>query len=402
MKILHIVYSDLIGGASKAAYLIHKTLLENDIESKMLVYKKISDDGSVYESRHSLILDLFFKLEPFFFKNRNNIKSEFSTNLFSKLKIDWGLIDWADIINIHWIGNSTLSYKKIESFMKPIVWRLPDQFPFTGGCHFSGECTNYEVGCGNCYLLENKINDLSRKLFLRKQKHLSKIKSLTIVSPSSWMDRKVKKSLLFADRESFVINTGIDTSLFSPIGQKSIYPIKNINLLFIASNPVNDPRKGFKYVRELINEKLSEDEKKRFNLVLIGEEEIKNSLDLNIRIKRTGKIEDRAVLREYYSNADIMIAPYVEDNLPNTILEAMACETVVLAFDVGGINEIIDHKIDGFLSSQLNSEHLYSGLNYIIKSDLELLKKNARNKIVNKFNCKKNYKKFFKLYRDII
>jgi len=278
MKILHIVYSDLIGGASKAAYLIHKTLLENDIESKMLVYKKISDDGSVYESRHSLILDLFFKLEPFFFKNRNNIKSEFSTNLFSKLKIDWGLIDWADIINIHWIGNSTLSYKKIESFMKPIVWRLPDQFPFTGGCHFSGECTNYEVGCGNCYLLENKINDLSRKLFLRKQKHLSKIKSLTIVSPSSWMDRKVKKSLLFADRESFVINTGIDTSLFSPIGQKSIYPIKNINLLFIASNPVNDPRKGFKYVRELINEKLSEDEKKRFNLVLIGEEEIENSL----------------------------------------------------------------------------------------------------------------------------
>ena len=402
MKILHIVYSDLIGGASKAAYLIHKTLQQNNIESKMLVYKKISNDESVYESQYSFFRDLLARSEPIILKYLNNINADFSTNIFSKLKVDWSLIDWADIINIHWIGNSTLSYKQIYSFMKPIVWRLPDQFAFTGGCHYSGDCTNYEIGCGNCYLLKNRSDDLSRKLFLKKQKYISKVKSLAIVSPSNWMDTKVKESLLFKNNKSLVINTGVDTTIFSPFEKKSSASKKKFNLLFVSADPLNDKRKGFKYVRELINDKLSNTERERVNFILVGEEETKNSLNLNIDLKRIGKIEDRSALRNYYAEADIMIAPYLEDNLPNTILEAMACETIVLAFGVGGIPEIIDHKVDGFLAGSLNSEYLYDGLKYIMKSDLEKLKKNARNKILNKFDSKKNYKKFIKLYQDMI
>lgn len=402
MRILHLGISDLLGGASKASYLIHKTLLKDNIESRMLVLKKLSDDDLVFQSKNRFSNIILAKLERYWLRKKIIGNISFSSNYFSEMIIDNELIKWADLVNIHWIGNSTLSYSKINYINKPLVWRLSDQFPFTGGCHFSGNCNNYEQYCGNCYLLKNSNeDDLSKIIFINKNKYIQKFKSLTIVSPSEWMDNKIKKSTLFKERNKVVIHTGIDTNIFK--NNSLIKSNKNkINLLFIADDPIKNERKGYNYLEQLVNQKLSLEERKKCKLIIIGEEDPSYPLDLNIINERLGKIENLESLKEYYSKADILIAPYLEDNLPNTILEAMACETVVLSFKIGGIPEIIDHKINGYLSLPNNIDDFYNGFRYLINNNFKDLKIKARSKVVEKFNKDINYKKYIDLYQSLL
>jgi glycosyltransferase involved in cell wall biosynthesis len=69
-------------------------------------------------------------------------------------------------------------------------------------------------------------------------------------------------------------------------------------------------------------------------------------------------------MRLIYSAADVFITPSLEENLPNTIMEAMACGTPCVGFQVGGIPEMIDHEINGYVAEYLSAKSLASGIKW--------------------------------------
>jgi len=183
MKILIVNTYDILGGAAKAAYRLHRSLLSAGIDSKILVQTKKSDDYTVipiYGSNKigkafSLIRPTLDQIPLKFYKNR--IKTPFSPAClpFSKAIEKIKEIN-PDIVHLHWIAGGMIKIEDLAKIDKPIVWTLHDNWAFTGGCHIKWNCEKYTDICGACPVLgSNKEYDLSKKVWFRKKKKFSKI-----------------------------------------------------------------------------------------------------------------------------------------------------------------------------------------------------------------------------------
>ena len=86
--------------------------------------------------------------------------------------------------------------------------------PFTGGCHYAGNCKKYQTGCGACPQLgSNAPNDLSGGIFKRKEKAYKDC-NIHIVTPSKWLAACAKNSKLFKKFKIRVIPNGLPSSVF--------------------------------------------------------------------------------------------------------------------------------------------------------------------------------------------
>ena len=176
MKILIVNKSDIQGGAARAAYRLHKSLLAQDIDSQMLVTSKSGDDFTVVGPQ-TKVQKLISKARPTldniptkFYKNRTKTPFAISWLPFSNIVNKINEIN-PDIVHLHWICGGMMRIEDIARIKAPIVWSLHDMWAFTGGCNYDEECQGYKLECGNCKVLgSKKENDLSKKIFNRKQK----------------------------------------------------------------------------------------------------------------------------------------------------------------------------------------------------------------------------------------
>mgnify|MGYP001290046028 CR=1 FL=1 len=413
MKIVHLNSNDSQGGAAKASSRIHKELLSYGIDSKYLTLSKFTDDETVYgpshclEKRVSIFIRKLNKLVLFCFYRDREI-AKFSVNLipiFSKLSIRKKLKD-ADLLNLYWVEDSLINFRVLQNFKKPIVWRLSDLAPMTGGCHFSNGCSKYTVSCEKCPILgSNYKYDLSYLQFSLKKKIIDKL-DLTIVAPSSWIATEASKSFLFRDKKIETIYTGVDTDVFYPEDKISVRKYFKIDitkkiLLFGAMSAVSDPRKGFNLLLEGLNElNFKEDE---VELVIFGSQGLPE-LNINYKIHLLGNIIEERELRLAYNCADLFLCPSREDNLPNTVLEAMACSVPTIAFDIGGISDVVRHKKNGYLATAFDCLDFANGIKWGLSelNKTDTIKDNARNLIKCEFDIKKQTSKFIELYKGIL
>ncbi|MGB5792132.1 glycosyltransferase, partial [Poseidonibacter sp.] len=192
LSILHVNTLDIQGGAARAVYRLHKSLLNQNINSQMLVQNKSGDDFTVI-SEESKIRKLFNKIRPHldsipirFYKNRTKTLFSPSWLFFSNIVDKINEIN-PDIVHLHWICNGMIKIEDLARIKAPIVWTLHDNWAFTGGCHIMWECEKYKNNCGICPRLgSDKENDLSRKVFKRKENTFLQMDNLTIVGVSSW------------------------------------------------------------------------------------------------------------------------------------------------------------------------------------------------------------------------
>jgi len=408
MKVVHISTSDIRGGAAIAAHRLHKAFLKKNINSKMLVMNKISDEKEVIVARDNNIDKHFFskvrklanKTLLFKYKNRKDVifsPAKFGLDI-TKNKI----IKDADIIHIHWCLKGFLSLNILEKLIssnKKIVWTLHDMWTFTGGCHYSGTCRKYIKTCGNCPILKsNKENDLSRKI-LKKKKNIYKNKDLSIITCSSWLGDCAKKSNLLKDKNVSVIPNVLDENIFKFINKDIIRHILNLKnnkkyVLFGAMNSISDPRKGWDYLKKSVEilDKNYPKLKNEVELLVFGSSYSQDVESLPFKVKFLGRFSDEIALSLIYNSADLFVAPSLEDNLPNTVLESLHCGTPVTAFDVGGMKDMIDHKKNGYLAKFKDSDDLANGI-------LWSLDKLDRVKIdKNKFNNDKITKDILEIY----
>jgi glycosyltransferase involved in cell wall biosynthesis len=410
MKILHISTYDISGGAARAAYRLHQSLLEFGVESRMLVQSKKSDDDTVIMQKRTTPAEKVVNfLRPQLDALPNKIYINRTKTLFSPAWVPLSSIIKSideydpDVVHLHWICGGMMPIEDIKKIKKPIIWSLHDMWAFTGGCHYDEECGKYNFNCGFCPVLgSRKDYDLSRWIFLRKQTTFSDMDNLTIIGLSRWLVDCSQNSALFTNNRVVNLPNPIDTSFFSPIEKnkarkKLNLPLEKKLMLYGAMSATSDPRKG--YV-ELIKALGMMPKGTDTELLVFGSCGSDYPFNLKNKIHHLGLIDDE-LLPTLYSAADVMIVPSLQENLSNAIMESLACGTPVIAFAIGGNGDLIDHKQNGYLAEPFNSADLAEGITWVLDSaNVGLLAENAREKVIRCFDSKVVVEKYIELYKS--
>ncbi len=397
MKVVLLSNDDLKWGAGRAAYRLHQGLRKLEVDSHLLVQTKLSEDETVIAPKTAIAKSLA-KIRPTLNSLPLKLYPQFNQGVYSTQWIPDRLVSQVeqfspDIINLHDI---TLGYIQIETlakFKQPLVWTLHDMWAFTGGCHYSDGCDRYQKSCGACpQLKSNRDWDLSRWVWQRKAKAWKNL-NLTIVALSQWMADCAKKSELFQDLPLEIIANGLDLKKFKPIDKKLAKDLLGLPqdkqiILFGAMNATSDRRKGFQLLYpalKLLNQEQWQD---KIQLLIFGASQPQNPPKFNFPTEYLGKLNDDIALSLVYSAADVFIAPSQEDNLPNTVLESLACGTTCVAFKIGGMPDLIEHQNNGYLAQPFEIEDLVRGIEWILENSERSgqLGDRARKKVETEFN----------------
>ncbi len=415
MKVSIVNKSDSQGGAARAAYRLHTGLRKIGVDSKMIVDSKISDDPNVY-GPEGKIRKLWSKVRPFIDKIPLKFydwqKTPFHPAWIGKNIVGEEFTKQADIINLHWIAGGFLSIRGVSRFTKlgkPIVWTLHDMWAFTGGCHYSGECEKYINSCGTCpQLNSDKDNDITRRIWRKKRKAYKDL-HLTIVTPSRWLAGCAKRSSLLSDSKVEVIPNGLNSSIFKPIDKMTARNIlnlpKNKKIILFDISATTNRLKGFKYLKKAISEleKMKTFNKDELCLVILGASHSRNIEKISFETKFLGRLYDDFSLALSFSAADVFITPSLQDNLPNTVMESLSCGTPVVGFNIGGISEMVEQQVNGYLSEYKNSKSLAQGIRWILEDENRAFKlgEAARKKAVEKYSLEMQAEQYESLYRSL-
>lgn len=413
MKPLLLCRSDGEFGADRAAYRLHQGLRSIEVDSKLLVQNKLSDDKSVVcplgnlEKKLISFRETFDALPVKLYRQR--AKSMFWPEWFPDRLPSIIAKYNPDLINLHWICRGYLQIETLAKLKKPLVWTFHDMWGFTGGCNYSEDCDRYEQSCGSCpQLNSNKERDLSRWVWQRKLKAWQNL-NLTIVTPSKWLAERTKASSLFKDKRVEVIPNGIDTEKYRPIERSlarkllQLPPDKQL-VLFGAVSGTSDRRKGFHLLQPALQKLSQSGWHDKIELVVFGSSKPAQEPELGFKSHYLGKLGDHISLALVYAAADLFVAPSVQDNLPNTVMEAIACATPCVAFNIGGMPDLIEHQQNGYLATAYNIEELAKGIAWVLEnSDThQKLSHRARLKAENEFTLKVQANCYSSLFAEIV
>ncbi|WP_229676819.1 glycosyltransferase family 4 protein [Pedobacter psychrotolerans] len=418
MKVLHLNTYDGNGGAGRACLRLSDALQASGIDSEVLVYYKFGQNPKINTFSVSAIqkAKAVYNIisERYYAKwLSKSVKTPFSLQWFGRSIKNHPKVKSADIIHLHWVNHGFLTPKflaELDELEKPIVWTFHDSNAFTGGCHVRYGCENFHQQCGNCPILKiSNQNDLSHKTWLRKQNAYRKL-NFHIVAPSNWMAKSVKFSSLLATREIAVIPNTIETHVFKPYLKSEAKKILKINpqkfVLMSGFMPSkNDKHKGTPYLIEAL-EILSRRpgiKKENFELVIFGNKDNAEIPEFPFKTTFLGTINNDDHLAKCYSAADAFITPSLEDNLPNTVMESLACATPVIAFTTGGIPDMVKHMQNGYLAVYEDAEDLANGMEWLYhRPNKEELQKAARLSILTHFSEEVIAAEHIHLYETLI
>jgi len=416
LSVLHINCNDVTGGAARAVSRLHQSLIKQGVDSKILVVRKESDDKQVYlykpkgsrllqKSRHfldRLPLQIY----------RNKSKAKFSTAWFPD-SVPEAIEQFSpDVVHLHWINDGQLSISSLGKINRPIVWSMLDMWPFTGGCHYTADCENYQQGCGACPVLGSSTRyDLSRLISRRKQKVIKKV-TLHAVAISQWMKECAQKSVLFSGAKITVIHPGLDLAAYRPLNRKACRELlglpKNKKLiLFGALGATSDPRKGYAALMSALR-LIDSSYEENLEVVVLGA--TTGALDdtIAIKINFMGRLtsgygwHDDVSLAALYSAADVAIVPSLQEAFGQTASESLACGTPVVGFRETGVEDIVDHKKNGYLAKNNDAFDLAKGICWVLDQNEENIRKAARQKAVQNFDDKLMAQKYIDLYRGLL
>lgn len=416
MKILHVGYSDLAGGGNIAAYRIHRALVDEGHRSKMIVARKLSTDKSVLTKglfRFDRWRKIIFRVEKILQRVRFGIEASklshdtFGINL-AKVAKQFN----ADIVNLHWTHNSFVALKSICQVKVPVVWTFHDMLMFTGGCHYTDGCRNFERRCGCCPLLSVKANanDVSRRNMILKERFLER-KPDAIVAPSLWMKDEVKASSLFGKRRVECIPYCLADHWFDALDRDAIrreigIPDGTLAILFASNSGAADKRKGFDLLDEALKVMRSRwPEMKLVVLVVGGEKQDSNtaeSIQNGIPHFQLGKLAAEADMRKVYACADVFVAPSREDNLPLVAIESLASGTPVVAFRIGGFPDLVSDSTLGYLAKPFDFVELATGIATTANSCSDERRVRIRQLAQAQFSSTLIAERYFRLYSSIL
>lgn len=411
MKTLQLSYSSKSGGAGIAANRLHRGLQLLEADSWMLVNKINGSEPGVVGPSHYLdkvAAKIFPRLDwapgKLSKTKLDRVSSAFLPDRLVKRVDDIS----PDVLNLHWVNDGFMSISTLPKFKYPLVWTLHDMWPFCGGEHYVGDSIRYKEG----YLSENRPRnenrlDLHKRIWMRKKKYWSKLVSrMVIAAPSRWMARCAMESALLRDFRVEVLPNGIDHRRFCPVDHAVVrrilgFPLDKKLILFGAGSATSDKRKGYHLLVSAIKMLEKNTDLSDCELVIFGSDS--GADNFKMKTHYLGVLADEISLALVYAASDVFVAPSIEDNLPNTVLESLSCGTPVVAFEIGGMPDMISHKKSGFLGSPFSIEELARGIGWVLGNEQrwKKLSASAREEVVTKFTLECSARRYLDLYEGI-
>lgn len=402
------------GGAAVATGRLHRALQQHGVQTTLLV------GTSARQERHQPAQGVTFLANNFLaeqtafgrfvaerlyflpFERDPSVRFHFSPAVFGTGLNFHPAIQQADVIHLHWTSFGFLSLSGLRSLFdlgKPIVWTLHDQWAFTGGCHYTGGCDHFLTHCHHCpYLKKPGDDDLSARRFDRKQWAYANA-PLHVVHPSRWLADQAERSTLLGSFPHQVIHNTLDQQVFAP----DAAPDTTVPRLLFGSANVTDARKGFAYFAEALTLLHQQHPDLKPEILVFGKGRSYLFNELPYPIRQLGILTQEHEIVAAYNAASAMVVPSLEDNLPNTIVEALSCGTPVVGFRTGGIPEMIDHRQNGYLASVGSAQELADGLAFVLTHpEPGLLRSNARQSAEARFSEDHIARQHIDLYKSIV
>lgn len=381
MRVLIVNTSERTGGAAIAANRLMHALNRNGVEAQMLVRDRKTDALEVVSIPQSWRLKANFLWERGVIWLNNGLSKQgiFQVDIANAGTDITTLpaFQQADVIHLHWVNQGFLSLKNLERICasgKPVVMTLHDQWYFTGICHYSSDCDKYRTQCEKCPMLKGPGIDLARRVYNRKRA-IYEGRNITFVGCSRWMADLARKSSLTRGHTVTNVPNAIDTDVFKPMDKLEARRRHNLpmdkKLLLFGAQRITDKRKGYDFLVEAC-EHISMHHPTlpgQLEVVVLGGDapSVKELLPLPVHIVNYLSNEDD--IAQLYNAVDLFVTPSLQDNLPNTIVEAMSCGTPCVGFDVGGIPEMINHKQDGYVANYCDSLDFAQGIAWCLNPD---------------------------------
>ena len=403
---------DLSGGAARAAFRLHQGLRGINVNSRMLVQYKSSNEESIIGANNKLekwlgqMRPTLNNLPLKYYPHRSN--ETFSGQWFPEAVESKLESISADLINIHWVGGY-LKIETIAKFQQPLVWTFHDMWGFTGGCHYTFECDRYQKSCGSCpQLNSSQDKDISRWVWKRKAKAWEKL-NLTVVTPSVWLAQCVRQSSLFQDYRVEVIPNGIDLERYKPVAQNFARQWLNLpqdkQLILFGAAFTNQRRKGIHLLYSALEKLQQAGYCNQFELVVFGSSQPLILHNLGFKYHYMGNLHDDISLGLLYAAVDVFVAPSLQDNLPNTVIEALASGTPCVAFNIGGMPDCIEHQRNGYLAQAFDIDNLAAGIVWVLSVSNEStlnLRSRARLKVEQEFSLQLQAQRYSHLFAELI
>ncbi len=435
MNILILNSNNKAGGASKACYRLHMSYRKAGIDSTLLI-KDVPPAGITHaynywdfqaqkhkEETNSIPKKILYKL---LYQSGLHKDARFDKELKYQEQIlslrppglevftfsnsvnditEHPLYAEADIIHLHFVAAHYVDYSFFKKAKKPIVWTLHDMNPFTGGCHYAGNCERYKMDCHNCPQLAGTINDdyshteLQKKLDGYQELNKSKI---AIVSPSTWLMKSSKSSRAFQRFDHHLVPYGIDSSIYKlrdkAAAKKSLGLAGNKKVILFVAYLVDNIRKGYSLLTEAIK-LINKDE---YVVCTVGAKTPDTSAFNDMEVLQLGYIEDEQLLSTAYNAADMFVIPSLADNLPNTVLESLMCGTPVIAFPVGGIPDMVQDGENGLLCKDLTASSLAASIMQFKEYEHSFIPEKISSEACKKYDEKVQVNAYLKIYNSLL
>lgn len=378
MRTLIISTFEQEGGAARSAHRLYRQLNRMGVDCRMLVQYKQSTDPLI-SGPEGCLEQIAAALRPYLdglplLCYRSHLSPPWSLAWLPK-SIDAEIESYSpDIIQLHGIGHGFMPISAIRRLSRPLVWTMHDSWTFTGGCHLPGSCTRYFSNCGRCPQLNMRHeHDLSRWGWQRKAYCWPQL-DVTFVAPSRWIADCAHASSLLNSFSVEVIPNGIDTTRFAPGDRTDAraalgLPLNGIVILYGASSFIRDENKGFAFLESALSSLELNLQRKNLTLALFGDQNFHKTELVGIPVCSYGVITAEEQLVSLYRAADLFVLPSLQENLPNTVMEAMACGIPCVAFDVGGVGELITHGENGYLADAADVRELAEGITWMLADD---------------------------------
>ena len=412
MRVLIVNTSERTGGAAVAANRLMKALNNNGVKAKMLVRDKESDALTVVGLPKSPMLHWHFLWERFviFCKLHFSRKHLFEVDIANTGSDITRLREFqeADVIHLHWINQGMLSLKGIQKILrsgKPVVWTMHDIWPATAICHLTLGCHYFINRCANCKYLPGGggSSDLSSRIWQKKQQILAD-GNIYYVACSRWLESEAKSSALLKGQKITSIPNPIDTHIYKKGDKQEArerlgLPLDKKLILF-ASQRVTNVNKGMSYLVDACRQ-LGDLTKDLCEVVILGGHAEEVLEQLPMKAHPLGYINDEQRVVDVYNAADVFVLPSLSENLPNTIMEAMACGVPCVAFKVGGIPEEIDHLKNGYVAAYRDAADLAKGIAWVLQeADYESLSSQAVHKVTHCYSQQSVAVKYLDVYQQ--
>ena len=288
------------------------------------------------------------------------------------------LFQQADVVHLHNLHGGYFNVGALEhlAHYKPLVWTLHDMWALTGHCAYAYDCERWRDGCHSCPLLRGRGRQLVEpaptlldrtRLHWDRKRRIYRTTPLHVVAPSLWLEGLVRTSILSPAQSIRHIPYGLDLNRYRPVdklqARRSLHLPTGVSIVFFSADDVQNRRKGYAYLLQALRQVRAPEE---VCLLVSGKRPpAADQLD-PIRVHVLGHLEDEEQQRLAISAADVCVSPTLADNLPMVLLESLACGVPSVAFDVGGVGEIVRHMETGYLARCRDVDDLVRGLDVLL------------------------------------